>query len=506
MTETPTLSLPEELAKSEHLPTIPGVAVEVLRLTADETSSINDLATALAQDPALAGKILKVSNSGLFGVGSEVTTLERATMVLGLKTVKLMSLSFSLVASLPTKGQGNFNYAEYWERCVVCAVASRAFANRVKPVVADQGFLVGLLAQLGQLAIQEAMPERYADVVSQANDVWPTAEHERPVLGFTSPEVGAALLESWSIPEAIWAPVLGHQDPAATASDTEDAELLAQIVHCAWLCADLFVSKDKGTALDRLVNTAERFFEWTPEDCTEAVSGLEEQVRETAMVLECQAFDRESPVEILRKAQEQLVQVSLGVATEMHAARTKVRDLTDKATTDALTGLPNRAAFDEAMEKHATERMNEPLEGALGLLMIDIDHFKALNDTYGHPGGDEVLRQVAARMRRVMRPDDIPARYGGEEFAIIMPNANSTGLRALAERLRAVMEDEVFELPGGKKVNATISLGGALTKRIQSPSDIERLIGVADRYLYQAKNGGRNQAMFFPGDDVTEGA
>ena len=505
MTESHELTLPEEIASAEHLPTIPGVAVEVLRLTEDEDSSIQDLATALEKDPALAGKILKLSNSGLFGVGSEVTTLDRATMVLGLKTVKLMSLSFSLVAALPREGTGDFDYEAYWERSIITAVASRAFANRACPVAADQAFLIGLLAQLGQLAIQEALPGRYADVLAKAKDAWPTAELEREVLGYSSPEVGAGLLRSWSIPDAIWGPVLAHQDPDGAPPADEQAKVLVQVVHCAWLAADLLVGSHKGTALETLMERTERYFQWAPEESEAVLVDLQEPVQETARILEFEIRDPSPVPELLRKAQEQLVRVSLGVATEMHAARNQVRDLEDKATTDALTRLANRAAFDEMMDECAKERMNEPLEAGLGLLMIDIDHFKALNDTYGHQGGDDVLKQVSSVMKSVMRPTDTPARYGGEEFAVVMPQATSAGLRALAERIRSAIEEKEFDV-GGKSVAVTVSIGGALTNFVKATSDVERLIGVADRYLYEAKRSGRNRCKFFPGNDVTEGS
>jgi two-component system chemotaxis family response regulator WspR len=230
---------------------------------------------------------------------------------------------------------------------------------------------------------------------------------------------------------------------------------------------------------------------------------LQEPVKETARILEFEIRDSAPIAEMLRKAQDQLVRVSLGVATEMHAARSQVRDLEDKAATDALTQLANRASFDEMMKHHAKERMNEPLEDGLGLLMIDIDHFKALNDTYGHQGGDDVLRQVSATMKSVMRPTDMPARYGGEEFAVVLPRATAAGLRALAERIRSAVEEKHFDA-SGQAVSVTVSIGGALTTRINAEADADRLIGVADRYLYEAKRSGRNRCKFFPGSDVTE--
>ena len=119
--------LPSALTSAEDLPSLPAVALEVLRLTQDENSTVENLAQCLSRDPALAAKILKLSNSAMFSMGKEVTTLQRATMVLGLKTVKLMSLSFSLIGSIPGSGsEGRFSFEEYWRRSLVRSVSARS--------------------------------------------------------------------------------------------------------------------------------------------------------------------------------------------------------------------------------------------------------------------------------------------------------------------------------------------------------------------------------------------
>ena len=122
--------LPDALKKADNLPSLPAVALDVLRLSQDEDVTLDAMATCLSRDPALSAKLLKLANSSLFGFGKEVTTLQRATMMLGMKTVKLMALSFSLAGSLPRKGRsGGFDYGEYWRRSLVCAVSARSLAK-----------------------------------------------------------------------------------------------------------------------------------------------------------------------------------------------------------------------------------------------------------------------------------------------------------------------------------------------------------------------------------------
>jgi diguanylate cyclase (GGDEF)-like protein len=163
-----------------------------------------------------------------------------------------------------------------------------------------------------------------------------------------------------------------------------------------------------------------------------------------------------------------------------------------QAVTDELTGLFNHRRFVEALESEAerARRFDQPV----GLVMVDLDDFKAVNDSYGHQQGDEVLRQVAALMRSYSREIDAPARYGGEELAIVLPQTDLSGARRLAERLRAGIEAlEIPRLSGGGSMRVTASLGVAALP--ESAGDVERLIAAADAALYEAKRAGKNKTV-----------
>jgi diguanylate cyclase (GGDEF)-like protein/PAS domain S-box-containing protein len=162
------------------------------------------------------------------------------------------------------------------------------------------------------------------------------------------------------------------------------------------------------------------------------------------------------------------------------------------AREDALTGLPNRRRFDEAFETEWNRacRNAEPL----GLLMIDIDHFKAFNDAFGHPEGDRCLRSVADALKAILRrPGDVAARYGGEEFTIILPNTDSSGAAVMASRasdaVRALFIPQSFE----KETFVTISVGVASCIPKLTGGVSHDLLLRADAALYEAKHAGRNQ-------------
>jgi two-component system cell cycle response regulator len=164
----------------------------------------------------------------------------------------------------------------------------------------------------------------------------------------------------------------------------------------------------------------------------------------------------------------------------------------EQATTDGLTGLVNHRTFQERFS--AMLARAERQDQAVALLLTDIDHFKKINDNYGHPTGDDVLRRVAALLRTCARKVDVPARYGGEEFALVLEATDRDGARDLAERIRQEVSELVFESSMGK-FGATLSLGIAVY-----PHDGRQkaeLIKNADLALYAAKHGGRNRATAF---------
>jgi diguanylate cyclase (GGDEF)-like protein len=165
-----------------------------------------------------------------------------------------------------------------------------------------------------------------------------------------------------------------------------------------------------------------------------------------------------------------------------------LRRVASQATTDSLTGLANRLSFDEelALEWRRAERVGDPL----ALILLDIDNFKAINDTQGHQGGDEVLRQVGDVLAASVRQVDLAARYGGEEFAVIVPETDLDGALDLAERLRESLESTEIELQNGARLSVTASFGAAVKGDLTGG---EKLIAAADRELYEAKRSGKNR-------------
>jgi len=162
---------------------------------------------------------------------------------------------------------------------------------------------------------------------------------------------------------------------------------------------------------------------------------------------------------------------------------------------DTLTGLHNRRYFEERLEVEAQKcfSSNTPLS----LVMVDIDFFKKVNDTFGHTEGDQVLCRVSSLLKTSVRKKDIVARYGGEEFILILPEARLDETFVMAERIRRLVEETLFEV-GKAQINLTLSMGisNFPSHRVKSR---EELMEMADQALYDAKRGGRNRVCIFTG-------
>lgn len=160
--------------------------------------------------------------------------------------------------------------------------------------------------------------------------------------------------------------------------------------------------------------------------------------------------------------------------------------------TDGLTGLLNRKAWEQSLRQEF--KRYQRYHRASSLIMLDIDHFKDINDTYGHPAGDEVIRRTAAALVSSLRDSDVAGRYGGEEFAVILVDTDATGAEIVAERLRTSVEASSVAYEE-HVINYTISLGIAeLTPKITDPT---MWIDTADRGLYNAKRAGRNRSSIY---------
>ncbi|HVM10055.1 MAG TPA: diguanylate cyclase [Acidimicrobiales bacterium] len=183
------------------------------------------------------------------------------------------------------------------------------------------------------------------------------------------------------------------------------------------------------------------------------------------------------------------VRTSLRIARVQQDLRACRAELQEVTRADQLTGLANRRHIDEhlSMAMSAARRHNHPMS----CLVVDIDHFRRLNDTEGHAAGDEVLRVAASRLSHVLRGEDMAGRWGGEEFLVVAPNTDLDGAWRLGERIREAIGGTPIPLSAGRDVLVTVSIGCATGRG----DDIDRQLRLAEQALAQAKEAGRNKVV-----------
>lgn len=187
-----------------------------------------------------------------------------------------------------------------------------------------------------------------------------------------------------------------------------------------------------------------------------------------------------------------------GKVDELGRLRDEIERLRRMANTDELTRLFNRRAFDETLSSHYAREDRS----TFGLIMLDIDYFKKINDTYGHVGGDRILRMVADRLKSTMRQDSFLARTGGEEFAVLLKKTGPVELERVAERIREAIETMEFPTKAANvpDLKITVSVGASMATEAAHPV---ALYDLADKALYRSKNAGRNTVTIAGDEDFS---
>lgn len=317
MTQQPN-SLDRLVANARQFCSLPAVAMQVLELTNNPAVDTQALKQCLENDPALTTKVLRVVNSSLFGLSRQVSSLNQALALLGIKPLKLLVLGFSLPAEL-FRGLAGEVLASYWRHTLTKAVAAREIAETLWRQSGDEAFLAGLLQDLGLLLlIQELGPpylELLAKIKAQGADL--LAWEERS-LGFDHTTLTARILEHWGLPHVLVEAVEfrdGEVDSAAMFRENAD---LRQILRMAELLAQV-LADGRAEALGPLLEIGQQCCHLTAARLDELVSTLEEKVRQLADVLSLQLPPGVEYVDVLSRAHRQLAETASQLAVELAA-------------------------------------------------------------------------------------------------------------------------------------------------------------------------------------------
>lgn len=497
---------PTKIWALAQLPSMPTVAQTLLKLAANPETELRQVVQLIKVDPAISAKIAKAANSTFLGVRSEVKGIERAVSLLGPSVANSLALSFGLPSSVTANSPMSVHYADYWRQSIVQATAAGVIAQWIAPGSVDEYSLSGLLLDVGRLALLTAFEAEYYPVLEATREGrLSLSKAEETWLGIQHTEVGARLMELWKMPQTIVDGIRWHHASLSHLEElrqSPDFPMLAAmaVASCAGdvLCRE--VNEQSRQRLDRLART---LLHWNPEETADFLRQTETDWQQHASLLKFDSI--ESPTELTMQANEQLVRLTLRahvactqatlrqqlVEQERQELEFQNKQLQKQALHDPLTKVYNRQFFDEMLETESKRctRCASPI----GLIFADVDHFKGINDTYGHQFGDVVLQQMVKVFASSIRNSDVLARFGGEEFVILVNQPTERGLERLAEKIRRRVEEESF-LFGDMRIPVTVSLGAAIAVPGRGDRDLpHRLIAAADASLYDAKRGGRNQ-------------
>lgn len=500
----------DALLSSERLPSLPEVAARIVDIARSPEPDFDAMIAAIRTDPAIAGRIMKTANSALLGMRMRATTIEVAVPRLGSTMVRTLVLSFCLAEYQNKSINLRPYYQQLWRESLTQAATAEILAELQKNSKVDPAnwFLAGLVQDIGRLALLHACRDEYVEHVLEVKDDRSQRQREQDWLGFTHVEVGLGLCRRWNLDQKLIDAIAVHHAsahrvvplkfissvslPAALITSAHVAEYLEEVPH------NLSCSREH---IERLLM---QVFAMRPNDIFRVLGDIDQRVGELSALFGIDVGKGPELEDILADAKQLLAEiafssqlrlvnahVSAGRAESIRmAAEEQVESLRENVWRDHLTGAFNRAWLEQALT--STLQQAQKKEVPVGLIFVDIDEFKSINDSEGHDAGDLLLQRVTRILRETVRLTDAVVRYGGDEFLITLNDVNQDMLILIADHIVSRVSTELSTSDDERTV--TCSLGAVFYElsgagRIQP----EALIKEADKAMYEAKRRGGNQ-------------
>lgn len=483
----------DKILNCPRLPSLPTVAVEVIDLCRQDNVYIKEIAKVISSDPALSGKILKTVNSSYYGLSTSVSTISHALVILGLNSVKTLALSFSLISTFRDATGEEMDPMPFWRRTLYAAVGARCVAQRCRMPEHEEVFLCGLLQDLGIMAMVHELGAPYVSLLRQAGEHHEKlAALERAEYDLDHAVVAAAMAERWNLPPILVEPIRFHENPDAAPKAVRP---VVRAVAMGNLIAPVFVCGDPAAARQRYVAAARQWYGFDEAACDALLVDCKDSGHQMARFFNISTQGCNKLGDIIIEANEVLQEVTLQAEMDKSRLERENHELQQRVTRDALTGVANRGHFNVMLKmqfEHAARQVQP-----ISLILMDADHFKKVNDGYGHLVGDAVLVALAQSLTRHTPERGTVARYGGEEFAVILPGMPRRDAAVLAETLRQGIESLAIETDGGSKLHVTASIGVATFDGAGFFQQPDQLVKAADRAVYAAKAAGRNCVRVF---------
>lgn len=480
----------ERVLRSETLPTLPAVAMQLLQKTSDPDVTISDIAELIQSDPGLAGKVLKTVNSSFYGLPRPCPSIDRAIAMLGLRAVKSLVLGFSMLNLTNDLGEA-LDLNDFWHHAVYCSAGAREIAKLMGVAEPDEVFAAALFQDMGVLALLSVEAHAYGPVFIEAGGSHAKLrELEQGRFNIDHADLGSMLAERWRMPEEMVQSIRFHHNPGGATAHQQ----IVKAVAMGQRAAAAIRSASGDGQVDQFVAQAQEALGLAEDQVAPLLEDIRNTAREIARVLDQSLGEVPSVDEIMSRAGQILVEHQMAAERESVQAQQRVFEAEKAATTDALTQIGNRKLFDERVERDVAEAYKAGTPVAT--LFSDADKFKSVNDTYGHHVGDAVLIELARRLSETLGDRGLVCRYGGEEFAFVLPGMNLQQAIMVGEELRRCIADSMFDLSkvedSPTELPRTVSVGVAAWEAGDEKVPALELVQRADKAVYLAKESGRN--------------
>lgn len=487
----------QALLKCPSLPTLPAVALKILEIARTPDATLHDYARAVEYDPALTAQLISVANSVYFIRSTQpVETSLEATQRLGLDATLATVLSFSLLRH----AQGNDAQIRIWQRAITSAIVASRLAHQLCPAHMGNVFTAALLQDIGILALQAAYPEEVEKLYVNRDIPHPQITHlEGQQFGCDHTLVGAWLAAKWGLPTYLIDAIYQSHDGFVT------DQLATLCIRLSGPIADAWLSVEPVSAFATLLRQLTTIEGAPIQTLENLLNHLQEHL---ALLADTLQLTR--PVEIdshtlLIEAQQLLFQHTLSLSARLDEQQQRLKSLQKhysalekRSRLDPLTQLANRAWLEEQLrERFAFCRENNR---TMSVVFIDLDHFKALNDRYGHRTGDLVLERFGQTLTSLIRAGDLAGRYGGEEFLIILPDETAQSAKLFSERITQHLQERPMAKAGHEPIYVSVSIGVACLSDGGFGNERE-LIDAADKSMYFIKRSGRGGIAIYGGSE-----
>ncbi len=296
------------VATATGLPTLPGVAVQIITAVNDEDADVESLVRALQRDPALAAKVLRVANSPIYGSRRGVESLQQAVVMLGMKATQSLALSFSLVSALKLQSGGALNYAQYWRRCLLAASAAKQVASCIMPTDKEAVFLAALMQDLGMLVLDRVMPDLYQNLPCSQADSLKLQAYELRRCGVNHAIIGEWMAREWGFSKRMQSAAAFSHKPEALEPDNSHK----QFVCCVALgvkMADMMMLPEEECDLSAVSQHAADWLAINEADVGTIVHSLTQDIPAFERIFDTRLLDQEKLQMISDLAREKLAEL-----------------------------------------------------------------------------------------------------------------------------------------------------------------------------------------------------